>query len=309
MDKKSYHIFGIAFKELREARGLSLKAAARDIVTPQFLSQFEKGQKSITLDKFSRLLISIGADWVDFLDFYQGERLDSYFSIWTELADSGVHFEQFVPAAVEKLKDYYLDNPEYKKQVLFAMANLASYRQGIADKTYQTQLIHHLKRVNHFNLLEVDLFNMLMQELPFTLVEKIEAYHLKTYRESTDYNSLTNAHNGLLFIIGYYSEKGYYHRADQLIAEIKKGRSFNTFRMSYDMAMLEREEAAHLLRQNKKEGLVKARRVIEFFKLMKAFDPTNEYYIEALPQFIAAINKLNQTGELLFPIDESFLDS
>ena len=41
--------FGATFKYLREARGLSLKEAASDIVSPQFLSQFEKEKKEFHL--------------------------------------------------------------------------------------------------------------------------------------------------------------------------------------------------------------------------------------------------------------------
>ena len=46
--------FGATFKYLREARGLSLKEAASDIVSPQFLSQFEKGDKGISLENFAK---------------------------------------------------------------------------------------------------------------------------------------------------------------------------------------------------------------------------------------------------------------
>ena len=37
--------FGPTFRKIREARGLSLKEVAADIVSPQFLSQFERSQK------------------------------------------------------------------------------------------------------------------------------------------------------------------------------------------------------------------------------------------------------------------------
>lgn len=40
--------FGPTFRKIREARGLSLKEVAADIVSPQFLSQFERSQKGVT---------------------------------------------------------------------------------------------------------------------------------------------------------------------------------------------------------------------------------------------------------------------
>ena len=47
--------FGPTFRKIREARGLSLKEVAADIVSPQFLSQFERSQKGVTIETFSRL--------------------------------------------------------------------------------------------------------------------------------------------------------------------------------------------------------------------------------------------------------------
>ena len=52
--------FGPTFRKIREARGLSLKEVAADIVSPQFLSQFERSQKGVTIETFSRLLLSMG---------------------------------------------------------------------------------------------------------------------------------------------------------------------------------------------------------------------------------------------------------
>ena len=45
--------FGPTFRKIREARGLSLKEVAADIVSPQFLSQFERSQKGVTIETFS----------------------------------------------------------------------------------------------------------------------------------------------------------------------------------------------------------------------------------------------------------------
>ncbi len=72
------HPFGRTFKELREKRGLSLKEAAGSIVSPQFLSQFEKEEKGISVENYSRLLISIGVTWEDFAFRYQGDSIDYY---------------------------------------------------------------------------------------------------------------------------------------------------------------------------------------------------------------------------------------
>ena len=52
--------FGPTFRKIREARGLSLKEVAADIVSPQFLSQFERSQKGVSIVCFSLIFVSIG---------------------------------------------------------------------------------------------------------------------------------------------------------------------------------------------------------------------------------------------------------
>ena len=70
--------FGPTFRKIREARGLSLKEVAADIVSPQFLSQFERSQKGVTIETFSRLLLSMGVDWDTFLSRYPGLTIQNF---------------------------------------------------------------------------------------------------------------------------------------------------------------------------------------------------------------------------------------
>ena len=70
--------FGPTFRKIREARGLSLKEVATDIVSPQFLSQFERSQKGVTIETFSRLLLSMGVDWDTFLSHYPGLTIQNF---------------------------------------------------------------------------------------------------------------------------------------------------------------------------------------------------------------------------------------
>ena len=72
--------FGPTFRKIREARGLSLKEVAADIVSPQFLSQFERSQKGVTIETFSRLLLSMGVDWDTFLSHYPGLTIQNFSS-------------------------------------------------------------------------------------------------------------------------------------------------------------------------------------------------------------------------------------
>lgn len=75
-NKMAITSYGAAFKKLREERGLTIKATAQDIVSPQFLSKFEKEDSSISLENFNKLLIRIGVTWKDFFEIYQGESIE-----------------------------------------------------------------------------------------------------------------------------------------------------------------------------------------------------------------------------------------
>ncbi|WP_125572096.1 helix-turn-helix domain-containing protein [Lacticaseibacillus songhuajiangensis] len=56
---------GAAFRELRTQKGYTLKYAARGVVSVQFLSQFERGQSSISLARLAALLTNIHVSVVE----------------------------------------------------------------------------------------------------------------------------------------------------------------------------------------------------------------------------------------------------
>lgn len=51
--------FGAAFRKLRRAKGFTLSAAAGEAVSPQFLSQFERGESQISYARLSAVLDNI----------------------------------------------------------------------------------------------------------------------------------------------------------------------------------------------------------------------------------------------------------
>ena len=79
--------YGPTFKKFREARNISLKEAAGDIISPQLLSQFENGKKNVSLEKFSRLLISIGVSFTDFARAFEGDGIDIVMKTYHQLLD------------------------------------------------------------------------------------------------------------------------------------------------------------------------------------------------------------------------------
>ena len=95
--------FGATFKYLREARGLSLKEAASDIVSPQFLSQFEKGDKGISLENFAKLLIVIGA-----LENFKADNMKELVNLYDDTKYKELQFN-YQKEMLQLQREQYID--------------------------------------------------------------------------------------------------------------------------------------------------------------------------------------------------------
>lgn len=201
----SLHPFGQHFRTWRKRRGLSLKEAAGDIVSPQFLSQFERGQKNISLTIFSRLLISIGVDWTDFILDYSGDRVDYAFSLLGENPDPSL-----VPSLKEELADYYQDNPLLKDiflQAILALNTIHDPLENHASPKLQ-QLIKQVCRQPHPNTMEGDLFVMYRRQFPLAYVLNMRDHYHEKLIHALEARDLTSVHNSLIslnMIVDYFT--------------------------------------------------------------------------------------------------------
>lgn len=62
--------YGALFKEFREAKGYSIREVSEDIVSYQFLNNFEKGNSNISLSNFIKLLEKINLTYEEFFNVY-----------------------------------------------------------------------------------------------------------------------------------------------------------------------------------------------------------------------------------------------
>ncbi|HEM6272917.1 TPA: helix-turn-helix transcriptional regulator [Streptococcus suis] len=295
----SVHNIGPHFREMRIKRGLSIKEAARDIVSPQFLSQFEKGQKGISVENFSRLLISIGLDWQDWAETYRGDRVDAYSYFSFELTEQNDNnYAKALPKVREAMKYHNLDNPELK-ELAFNMIALIS-QAGNSHFEKKDKLIQQVKlileRASFYNTLETDLFNIFVEEFPYKLVKSLETSFLDNYLNDYNMNSLHIFHYSLVSIVKYYRNREYYLEAQRLIDSIRTEHTEIQHRFVYEIIELEIQEILLWLQQNKVEAIPKARKIIDFYDNMRMLSPGNERFILGKHNFIEQFNQYNKTG-------------
>ncbi|MGT2743818.1 helix-turn-helix domain-containing protein [Streptococcus phocae subsp. phocae] len=295
--------FGPTFKHLRESRGLSLKEAASNVVSPQFLSRFEKGEKGISLKNFSRLLIILGLEWTDFATAYANNGGDC---IEFPALEFGKHVKNeedilIYAAEYEKLFDRYLrDNPLQADMLLKAIK--LNYYPTI-PKTDETvakiqHIIHHLMKIETFSSVELEIYARIINHCPLNLVEHMSKQLLLMYEQSANTDNYIRILNGLTFTAKHFSELGYYAKADDIIKKVKNLQSFERGYLSTPLMFLEVEHVYNQFRWNRPEAVDLAKNLFNYLESAKFIDLN--YYSNFIQAFTYHCHKLNRTGKELF---------
>ena len=238
--------FGATFKYLREARGLSLKEAASDIVSPQFLSQFEKGDKGISLENFAKLLIVIGVEWNDFVLAYANKGGDCLELPAIEFGKHVVHEEDILTyiEEYEKLFDVYLKDNPLQAEMIFKSIKLRHY--PTISKSPETvariqNIINHLMKSDVFNSIELEIYRVIVNHCPMELIDHMAKQLLLMYKESANTDTYIRILNALTFSAKYFSELGYYQKTDDIIKKIKSLQTFERGYLAIPLMFLEVE--------------------------------------------------------------------
>ncbi|HFI0506917.1 TPA: helix-turn-helix domain-containing protein [Streptococcus suis] len=295
--------FGQTYKQLREMRGLSLKEAAASIVSPQFLSRFEKGEKGISLENFGRLLIVLGLEWKDFATAYADNGGDCIEFPAFEFAKHVKNEEdmiQYLPE-YEKLFESYLKDSPIQAEMLLKAIKLRHYT--VIDKSDQTiskiqNIIDYLMRLETYNSAELEIYTIIASHCPLEFLEHMTKQLLFRYKQSADTDTYIRILNGLTNTANYYSKLGYYSKANDIIQAVKKQQTFERGYLSTPLMFLETVHVYNQLRWNKEEAIELARNLLKYMESAKFID--ENYYSNSIKAFLYQCHKLNKTGKDLF---------
>lgn len=301
--------FGSHFRTWREKRGYSLKEAAGDILSPQALSQFERGKTTVSVVTFNRLLISIGVEWIDFMVDYAGEQTNTAHKLFVNLRNTQLNnytWGSMKAQLKEELEGYYHDNP-FIKEIFFEWLLLAHNNspETINNRNLSPFISHMLQRNLCLNTYEGQLLLLIFPKLPLKDQLNYTETVLDNLRQScqtNDFRLAFRAITDVVYMVKYLSALNLYVHSQELIDKARN--TVQQFPIASNLLLvrmveLDMEEIFLWLMQNNLQALKKSEELIEMLDNMIKFFPHNNWQLTK-QSFMQGFTLYNKTGKLLY---------
>ena len=305
---ESKHYGEIVYK-IRQDRNMSLKEAARDAITPNNLSRFEKGLATVKVDTFFEILSNFNLDPADYAEFLHiqdehtqrlkqisnaiskddlakarqllGEKsrwtnLIEYYTLKLATSKRSMRLGEFTPdelEAVHYLIDYILSiDTLYIRDFV-----IVSVLLDCQDQFFEVQFLEYLESL---------------------IVKGLEEVKYRTAELARTY-----ANSGIN-LVRAYSRYGYYDKAEKLIYKWKLILSHESydFITTSPLFLLNMYEVYNLLRQNNPKAIERANAVIHYIDAQNDLFPLSYMYAWK-NVFIQEVQLLNKTG-IPFPTED-----
>lgn len=292
--------FGPVFKEFRVTRNLSLKEAAGDIVSPQLLSQFENGKKNISMEKFNRLLISIGVSFTDFAIRFSrdADGVDQVMNTYYAIESSDITRKNLISTLRKELEPFLHDNKPLKDNLLDNLIPIMLYSKVKMSSELSDDFQKKISNIPfpYRNTLEKDLLTSSIRIRPLSEL-------LQDAEDILDFAKTTTADQDFYYItihlttlIGSLSNLGFLKKADDFFKEFdeilqKKGGLIPLQTVIYYYI----QKTHHLLRKNDLEGIRLGRLVLELLDNPLILNISQELR-EGKHLFISTFEENNNTG-------------
>ena len=272
MDEKNLH--GSIFKKLREERGYKLKDVADDVISTRTLMRFESDETSISIAKFEKLLENLDINYLDYFTFY----LDNTDSETTEFTNSLLKLLQ--SGSSSKLVNECKKELKKKNIGLSERIDILTAIQG-ADWQEDRELFDNNKRIirekiestnklgwNEIGGLKLLINSASREEYSVEYIDRIIEECLQNI-PARNYLSLCAGWiycNLLISSLAFLSRNGYYELVEKRCKEaieLFDEQSLLIDKMNYFIEVM-RILATVYLRQNKKEGVNLANKVLKY---------------------------------------------
>ena len=303
MNEKNLH--GSIFKKLREERGYKLKDVAGDVISTRTLMRFETDETSISIAVFEKLLENCGIEFLDYLVYYYDNaniETSEFSKKITEYLQSGS------PSKIinECKKELKKKNIELSKRL-----DILSAIQAVGWKE-DRELFDNNKRIireiiestnklgwNEMSGLKFLIYSASREEYSVEYIDRIIEECLQNIPVRNYLNQYVGGAYCTLLIssLAFLSRNGYYGLVEKRCKEaieLFDGQPLLIEKMNYYadvMSIL----AIVYLRQNKKEGIALANKVLKYKNIVAEI--TDDAYYKRLRDIVyKSFCEANKTG-------------
>ena len=303
MNEKNLH--GSIFKKLREERGYKLKDVAGDVISTRTLMRFEADETSISIAVFEKLLENCGIEFLDYLVYY-------YDNANIETSEFSKKINEYLqsgsPSKIinECKKELKKKNIELSKRL-----DILSAIQAVGWKE-DRELFDNNKRIireiiestnklgwNEMSGLKFLIYSASREEYSVEYIDRIIEECLQNIPVRNYLNQYVGGAycNLLISSLAFLSRNGYYELVEKRCKEaieLFDGQPLLIEKMNYYadvMSIL----AIVYLRQNKKEGIALANKVLKYKNIVAEI--TDDAYYKRLRDIVyKTFCEANKTG-------------
>lgn len=303
MNEKNFH--GSIFKKLREERGYKLKDVAGDVISTRTLMRFETDETSISIAVFEKLLENCGIEFLDYLVYY-------YDNANIETSEFSKKINEYLqsgsPSKIinECKKELKKKNIELSKRL-----DILSAIQAVGWKE-DRELFDNNKRIireiiestnklgwNEMSGLKFLIYSASREEYSVEYIDRIIEECLQNIPVRNYLNQYVGGAycNLLISSLAFLSRNGYYELVEKRCKEaieLFDGQPLLIEKMNYYadvMSIL----AIVYLRQNKKEGIALANKVLKYKNIVAEI--TDDAYYKRLRDIVyKSFCEANKTG-------------
>lgn len=303
MNEKNLH--GSIFKKLREERGYKLKDVAGDVISTRTLMRFETDETSISIAVFEKLLENCGIEFLDYLVYYYDNaniETSEFSKKINEYLQSGSP-SKIINECKKELKKKNID--------LSKRLDILSAIQAVGWKE-DRELFDNNKRIireiiestnklgwNEMSGLKFLIYSASREEYSVEYIDRIIEECLQNIPVRNYLNQYVGGAycNLLISSLAFLSRNGYYELVEKRCKEaieLFDGQPLLIEKMNYYADVMGILAIAYL-RQNKKEGIALANKVLKYKNIVAEI--TDDAYYKRLRDIVyKTFCEANKTG-------------
>lgn len=223
---EKFTTYGEAFRYLRESRGFTIKRTAENIVSPQFLSKFEKNNSSISLVNFSRLLVRLGVTFDDFFRLYYGESVEFIANNFDNTLNTFLSKSDILRNSKKAIPFDFRDNPylpHLTSDLIKDYFNTIMKIEWDTDDDYQ-RILKYLNQFETWYTIEWDIYKLIMNHLPIEMVKFKASQVISNLINKQDISSELRRKQITILVetLRFYTRKSCNNEAESLIRFLRE---------------------------------------------------------------------------------------